>query len=228
MLVIRNRNFRCILKIAIPFLLIPLAVLISNFVFGKVHYLLISLIVAALAVLLFIAGFEKKQVGSRRLVLAAVMTALCIVGRFIPFFKPITAITVISALYLGGQTAFLIGAISALLSNFYFGQGPWTPFQMMAFGLIGLIAGYISDILIKHKSLLLLYAVISGVIYSLIMDVWTVVWYSGGLDITLYLSAALTALPHTLMYAVSNFLFLWFLAKPFGEKLERIKIKYGI
>lgn len=228
MLVIRNRNFRCILKIAIPFLLIPLAVLISNFVFGKVHYLLISLIVAALAVLLFIAGFEKKQVGSRRLVLAAVMTALCIVGRFIPFFKPITAITVISALYLGGQTAFLIGAISALLSNFYFGQGPWTPFQMMAFGLIGLIAGYISDILIKHKSLLLLYAVISGVIYSLIMDVWTVVWYSGGLNIALYLSAALTALPHTLMYAVSNFLFLWFLAKPFGEKLERIKIKYGI
>jgi len=228
MLVIKNRNFRCVLKIAIPFLLIPLAVLISNFVFGKVHYLLISLIVAALAVLLFIAGFEKKQVGSRRLVLAAVMTALCIVGRFIPFFKPITAITVISALYLGGQTAFLIGAISALLSNFYFGQGPWTPFQMMAFGLIGLIAGYISDILIKHKSLLLLYAVISGVIYSLIMDVWTVVWYSGGLNIALYLSAALTALPHTLMYAVSNFLFLWFLAKPFGEKLERIKIKYGI
>lgn len=228
MLVIKNRNFRCILKIAIPFLLIPLAVLISNFVFGKVHYLLISLIVAALAVLLFIAGFEKKQVGSRRLVLAAVMTALCIVGRFIPFFKPVTAITVIAALYLGGQTAFLIGAISALLSNFYFGQGPWTPFQMMAFGLIGLIAGYISDILIKHKSLLLLYAVISGVIYSLIMDVWTVVWYNGGMDIALYLTAALTALPHTLMYAVSNFIFLWFLAKPFGEKLERIKIKYGI
>lgn len=228
MIVIKNRNLRCTLKIAIPFLFIPLAVLISIMAFGKVHYLLISLIVAALAVLLFIAGFEKKQVGSRRLVLAAVMTALCIVGRFIPFFKPITAITVIAALYLGGQTAFLIGAISALLSNFYFGQGPWTPFQMMAFGLIGLIAGYISDILIKHKSLLLLYAVISGVIYSLIMDVWTVVWYSGGLDITLYLSAALTALPHTLMYAVSNFLFLWFLAKPFGEKLERIKIKYGI
>ena len=76
------------------------------------------------------------------MVIAAVITALCVVGRFIPFFKPIAALTIIAAVYLGGETGFMVGAMAALMSNFYFGQGPWTPFQMLAWGMIGLIAGY--------------------------------------------------------------------------------------
>ena len=228
MMVIKNNRMRCFLRLVIIPLIIIMVFLTGKNTFGQYYYLLISFVAAFFSLLFFICGFEQKKTGTRRMVIIAVMTSLCIVGRFIPLFKPVTAITVITAVYLGAESGFLVGSLSALLSNFYFGQGPWTPFQMMAFGIIGLIAGSISDILIKHKSLLLLYAVISGVIYSLIMDVWTVVWYSGELNIALYLSAALTALPHTLMYAVSNFLFLWFLAKPFGEKLERIKIKYGI
>lgn len=228
MIVIRNKRLRTLLRWAIPFLAVPLLVVLSATVFREKQHLLISFGVAALAVVLFLAGFERKAVGSRRLVIVSVMTALCITGRFIPLFKPITALTIITAIYLGGESGFLVGALAALLSNFYFGQGPWTAFQMLAWGLIGLFAGYLAQPLKKHRALLLLYGVLSGLVYSMAMDVWTVMWYDSTLNWSVYLSAIIAALPHTILYALSNFAFLWFLARPFGEKLERVKIKYGV
>ena len=228
MIVIPNPSLRNTLKYLIPFALIPVLVILGAAVFDRQRYLIISLGVAILALLLFMTGFERRNIGSRRMVLAAVMTALAVVGRFIPLFKPITAICVIAALYLGAEAGFLVGSMSVLISNIYFGQGPWTPFQMLGFGLIGLFAGYLSRILINSRTLLLIYGVLAGIAYSMIMDVWTVLWYSGGFDVKLYLAAIVSALPFTAMYAVSNLLFLLLLAKPIGKKLGRIKEKYGI
>jgi len=216
------------LKWGIPLLLAPALVLLGAVVFQEKQHLFISFMAAILAVLLFFTGFERKQVGTRRMVIVAVMTALCIAGRFIPFFKPVTAITVIAAVYLGRESGFLVGAMAALLSNFYFGQGPWTAFQMLSWGLIGWFAGLFADPLKRHRALLLLYGVLSGIAYSLLMDVWTVMSFHGQFTLPLYLAAAATSMPHMLLYAVSNFLFLWWMAKPFGDKLERIRIKYGI
>ncbi len=228
MLLIKNNRLRTVLRVGIPFVGVPLLTFLGAVVFDEKRHLLVSLGVAVLALLLFAAGYEWKNIGSRRLIIASVMVALCVVGRFIPLFKPITAITVLSAVYLGGETGFLVGAMSAMLSNFYFGQGPWTPFQMLAWGLIGLFAGILSEPMKRHRTLLLVYGVLSGIAYSMVMDVWTVLWYDGGFNGRLYLTALLTALPHTVVYAVSNFVFLWFIAKPVGDKLERVKVKYGI
>jgi energy-coupling factor transport system substrate-specific component len=228
MIVIRNTPLRRFLKYSIPFGLIPALVILGAVVFDRQRYLIISLGVAILALLLFMTGFERRVIGSRRMVLVAVMTALAVVGRFIPLFKPITAICVITALYLGAEAGFLTGAMSVLISNIYFGQGPWTPFQMLGFGLIGLFAGYLSRCLIQSRALLMIYGILAGVAYSMIMDVWTVLWYSGSFEPKLYLAAIVSALPFTAMYAISNLLFLLLLAKPIGRKLGRIKEKYGI
>lgn len=228
MIALKNSALRKFLRIVIPFVLIPAVAILGVTVFDEKRHIFVSLLVAVLSILLFIAGFEKKQTGARRLVIVAVMTALGIIGRFIPFFKPIAAITTISGIYLGGEAGFLVGALSALLSNFYFGQGPWTAFQMLAWGIIGLLAGALAGPLKKSRVLLVTYGVLAGIAYSLIMDAWSVLWYSSSITAELYLGAILTALPHTLLYSISNFAFLWFMAKPFGEKLERIKIKYGI
>ena len=228
MLTIQNKRVRTLLRFVIPFVLIPTVAILGTLVFDEKKHLFISFFVAVLSVLLFLSGFEKKETGTRRMVIVAVMIALCVVGRFIPFFKPITAITVITAIYLGGESGFLVGSLSALLSNFYFGQGPWTAFQMLAWGLIGLVAGFLSNPLRKSRAALLTYGVLSGVVFSLIMDIWTVLWYNDNFDFTLYLAALATALPHTALYSVSNFIFLWFMAKPFGDKMNRIKNKYGI
>lgn len=228
MKVIKSPVLRRVIKICVPFVLIPTAVILGALVFDEKKHMFISLFVAVMSLILFMAGFEKKQIGARRAVTVAVMTALCVVGRFIPFFKPITAITVIGAVYLGGEAGFLIGSLSALISDFYFGQGPWTPFQMLAWGLIGLFAGMLSGVLKKSRAALLIYGVLSGIAFSFIMDVWTVIWYNGTFNTAMYLAAAISAIPYTVIYSVSNFIFLWFMAKPFGDKLERIRIKYGI
>lgn len=165
---------------------------------------------------------------TRRYVVISIMIALAVVGRFIPFFKPVAALTIISAIYIGIDAGFLVGSLSIVLSNFYFGQGPWTPFQMLAFGLVGLIAAMLNDPLRKSRVFLLIFGAVSGFLLSAVMDVWTVIWYNGGFDVKLYLTAFVTALPHTILYVISNVIFLYFMAKPFGEKLERIKVKYGL
>lgn len=230
-LVIQNARLRRVLGILIPFVLIPAAVLLFALGPGRKHYALASLLVSLMALVLFSCGFERRKTGTRRMILVAVMSALSVLGRFIfaviPGFKPITAVVVITAIYIGREAGFLTGALSALISNFYFGQGPWTPFQMLSWGLIGLLAGICSLPLRKSRILLSIYGIFAGAAYSFIMDIWTVLWYNGSFNADLYTAALATAFPYALMYAISNVIFLNVLARPFGEKLERVKIKYG-
>lgn len=225
---IRNRTLRNTIRVSVPFLIVPALTLAGSIVFDRKRHIIISLAIAVFSLLLFAAGFEKRRTGTRRMVIAAVMTALCFAGRFIPFLKPISALTIITGIYLGGETGFLVGAMTAVLSNFYFGQGPWTAFQMLAWGLIGLVAGILSEPLKRSRVFLLIYGAAAGLMYSFIMDIWTVLWYAEGFDIKLYIAALGTAIPYTASYVISNVLFLSLLAKPFGEKLQRIKNKYGV
>lgn len=191
-----------------------------------------SILIVVLTIIIFYARFEKKKVRTRRMVIIAVMTALSVLGRFIfaviPAFKPITAIVIITAIWMGPECGFMVGSLSALISNFYFGQGPWTPFQMIAWGLLGVIAGLLSRPLKKSTLALLVYGAIAGVAFSLIMDIWSVMWYNGGFSWNLYIASVIAAVPMIIIYAVSNVVFLLVLGKPFGEKLERVINKYGI
>ena len=230
-LLIKNTRLRRLLGILLPFVVMPAVVL--GFALGPLrrNYALASLLITLMALVLFSCGFERRKTGTRRMILVAIMSALSVLGRFvfgvIPGFKPITAVVVITAMYIGGEAGFLTGALSAVISNFYFGQGPWTPFQMLSWGLIGLLAGLLATPLKKSRVLLSLYGIFAGVAYSFLMDIWTVLWYNGSFNPALYAAALATAIPYTAMYAVSNVIFLNMLAKPFGEKLYRIKIKYG-
>ena len=228
MIAIKNAGIRSFIRTAFPFIFIPVFTILGSAFFDSGKHLIISLGVAVMTLLVFVSGYEKKKTGSRRMVIASVMIALCVLGRFIPVFKPITALTIITGMYLGGETGFLVGSLSAVISNIFAGQGPWTAFQMLSWGLIGLIAGLAAKPLKTSRILLLVYGALSGIAYSFIMDIWTTLWYSGGFDTAVYLSALVTAIPYTVSYAVSNFIFLLFLAKPFGEKLERLHIKYGV
>lgn len=230
-LLIRSAHLRRFLSWFLPFIAIPALVIFFAFGPGRGQYALSALLLVMLALILFSCGFERRKTGTRMLILVAVMSALSVMGRFIfsaiPGFKPITAIVVITAIYIGGEAGFLTGVLSAVISNFYFGQGPWTPFQMLSWGLIGLLAGLAAPLLKKSRAALSIYGIFAGAAYSLIMDVWTVLWYNEGFDPALYAAAMATALPYTILYAVSNVIFLNLLARPFGEKLARVKIKYG-
>jgi len=213
-------------------LAIPLAVLAGALLFRGKMYIFLSVCVALLSCVPFFASFEKGRTRTKKLVVLATMVTLSIIGRFafafLPHFKPVTAIVVITGIYLGAENGFLCGALSALLSNFIFGQGPWTPFQMLAWGLIGLFAALLSRVLKKSRTALCIYGAFSGVFYSLLLDVFATLWQDGVFNPERYLALMLTALPVTAVYAASNLIFLLLLAKPIGEKLDRIKVKYGL
>jgi len=230
--VIHSERVRTLLHWVIPFLLIPAVVAAGALLVKNGSYALTSVLVCMLSLVLFYTGFERKTVGSRRMVIIAVMTALSVLGRFvfaaIPGFKPITAMVVITAIWLGGESGFLVGSLTALISNFYFGQGPWTPFQMLSFGLIGIFAGFLAKPLKQSRLLLALYGIFAGIFYSCVMDIWTVLWYDEGFQWQLYLAAITTAVPYMISYAASNVIFLLLLGRPFGKKMERVRLKYGV
>lgn len=211
---------------------IPLTVFAGTLLLEQNRYDIVMLLVAVLSIVPFFLRFEHKRQNVRELVLVAVMTALSVAGRFlfapVPGFKPVTAIVIITGLYLGWEAGYLCGSLTALVSNLYFGQGPWTPFQMAIWGLIGLFAALLAKQLCASRILLCIYGVFSGVAYSAFMDVWSTLWYDGYLNIARYLALLITALPFMAVYAVSNVVFLLMLTGPIGRKLTRIKTKYGL
>ena len=187
-------------------------------------------------VLLMLAGYfyvyEKKNSQTWELVIVALMSALSVLGRivfaFLPSLKPCSAIIILTAVYYGRETGFMVGAFTALVSNFYFGQGGWTPFQMLAWGLTGYFAGMLGKWLSKNKILLLIYSALIGVFFSLLMDIYTCLWMDGKVIVSRYIVQVSSAARVTVSYAVSNIIFTGLFMQPFGRVFKRLCIKYGI
>lgn len=225
-------NIKNKISYIIMLLLIPAITVGGSMLFKDKQYAWISLCVMILSCVPFFINFEKKRDNAVTVMLISAMTALSVIGRIVfaplPSFKPVSAIVILTAMYFGSEAGFMTGALSAVISNFYFTQGPWTPFQMFAWGLVGLIAGALSGVLKKSRMILCIYGAFSGVLFSALMDVWTVIWADGYFNIARYIPAIVSALPVTAVYVVSNIIFLLLLSKPIGRILQRIKIKYGI
>ncbi len=224
-------KIKTVLSYLFLLVLLPSIAVGGYFLFRERGYVWISVAIAAVACIPFFIRFEKTTVDVRRTVLLALMTALSVLGRlvfsYIPHFKPVTAVIILAGVYLGAEAGFLCGSLSVLCSNFIFGQGPWTPFQMVALGVIGFFAGAFAVPFKRRTLLLALYGVISGIFYSLFMDILTVLWLDGGFAAKKYLAAIVASFPIMLTYVVSNVIFLFILVKPLGKKINRIKDKYG-
>lgn len=226
-----KRKIKGLITYSILLFIIPMTLVLGVILFRGKQYALISILVALLSIIPPVLCFEKGKQNTIRLVLIAVMIAISVSGRFIfgivPFFKPVTAITIITAIYFGSEAGFITGAMTALISNFYFGQGPWTPFQMFAWGMLGFFAGVFARTLIKNRLFLLGYGVLAGVVYSLILDVFSALWQDNTFLLSRYVAMLISSLPMTAIYVISNVIFLLILANPIGEKIMRIKTKYG-
>lgn len=228
----KSEKGRRAISLTVYLLLVPACVALGATVFRDRAYIWISVCLAVLSCVPFFARFENRPDDTRRMAVLAAMTALSVLGRFlfyaVPHFKPVTAMVVICGIYLGAESGFLCGALTAILSNILFGQGPWTPFQMMVWGIIGFLAGVLARQLKKSRAALFLYGALAGVLFSFLMDIWTVMWWDGKFSLSRYIAAIVSAAPVTAVYALSNVLFLSVLITPIGKKLERLVTKYGI
>lgn len=207
---------------------------ISITLFQASHYQIISMIIALSACIPIYYRYERKELNIKELVLIAVLTATAVLGRFlfymVPAITPMTAIIIISGICLGTEAGFLVGSLSAITSNMLFGQGPWTPFQMFSWGLIGFLAGVplIQKILKKSYWFLAFYGILAGLFFSFFMDIWTVFSIDQYFSWQRYLALLISAAPYTISYCFSNAFFACFLFRTMEKKLQRILLKYGI
>jgi len=213
-------------------LLIPSVVLGGAMIFKNRWFAWVTLCVSVLACVPFFMSFEKGKANAKTLIMIAVITALSVVGRIIfspiPGFKPVTAIVLLAGVYFGSEAGFVTGALTAVISNFYFGQGPWTSFQMFVWGFIGFLAGLFASRLKKSKLLLILFGAFSGVLFSLLMDIWSAIWADGRFNLSRYFAAVSSSVPFTVTYVVSNVVFLLIMVVPADKIFNRIKTKYDI
>ncbi|WP_152446398.1 ECF transporter S component [Bacillus sp. THAF10] len=207
--------------------------LISVLVFDDKPYLTISFAIIALTILPMFASFELKQIQSKEIVFLAVLAAIAAIGRVpfapLPSVQPTTFIIIVSALVLGPQAGFMIGAAAAIVSNIFLGQGPWTPWQMFAWGMIGLVAGLLRNTgFMKNKSGLLAYGFFVGFLFGWFMNLWFIMGFLKDMTWPTFLSAYIASFYFDLAHALSNVFFLALFSTTWIRILSRFKRKYGI
>ena len=231
----RKLHKRTVIATLLILLLIPLTLFVGVYYFAGQKYYFISLLILLECMLPFFLIFEGRKPQARELVLIAVLVALNVAGRaaffMLPEFKPVVAMTILAGVAFGGETGFLVGAMTMLVSNMLFSQGPWTPWQMFAMGSIGWLAGvlYRKGVLRRSRLSLCIFGVIaSTVLYGGIMNPASALLWSNTINWKIILSYYVTGIPIDLVRALATFLFLWLTAEPLLQKLDRIKTKYAL
>ncbi|MFD0588825.1 ECF transporter S component [Paenibacillus sp. GCM10027627] len=231
----RPASRRAFLAAFLIFIAIPATILFGITVLDDRKYYFISLLIILYTLLPFAIVFEKRKPKARELIVIAVMSAIAVAGRgaffMLPQFKPVVAIVIIAGVSLGAEAGFLVGAMAGFVSNFFFGQGPWTPWQMFCFGLIGYIAGLLvsKGLLVKTKLALCAFGGLATfVIYGGIINISSLTMFSSSFSWPALIAVYASGFWFDLVHAAATVIFLFFLSKPMLEKLERIKIKYGL
>lgn len=240
----RKMGKRTLVSLILILTAIPLVIFFGIYFLNDRSNSFIALCIIGLAMIPFCMVFEGRKPQAREILLIAVMSAIAVAGRMaffmIPQFKPVAAIVIITGAGLGAEAGFLTGAVAGFVSNFFFGQGPWTPWQMFAFGIIGFLAGLIFCKKGKsqgrdgktdqwQKMHLCIYGGFATlIIYGLLLDTASVTMFSKDFTWQNLTASYISGFPFSVIHAVSTVIFLFFLSDPMDRKLERIKKKYGI
>ncbi|MDR2420531.1 MAG: ATP-binding cassette domain-containing protein [Oscillospiraceae bacterium] len=229
---------RTVAAAAMILLLIPFTIYIGEFYLRGLKYYFIALLIIIETMVPFALVFESRKPQARELVVIAALCAIAVAGRtaffMLPQFKPIIALVIIAGVAFGGEAGFLVGAISMFVSNFFLSQGPFAPWQMFAAGVIGFLAGLLfrKGLLRRAPASLAVFGAFACVvIYGGIMNPSMVLIYQApGVKITkeMLLAAYLQGIPFDLVHAAATVTFMLVISRPMLEKLDRIKIKYGL
>lgn len=230
-----NFSKRTLVSSIIILVIIPLTICFGVFVLEDRKYYFISMLIIIYTMLPFFMVFEGRKPQAREIVIIAVLSAIAVAGRtaffMLPQFKPVVAIVIIAGVCFGAESGFLVGAVSGFVSNFFFGQGPWTVWQMFAFGIIGFLAGILfkRNLLRKKRLQLCIFGGVSTfLIYGGIVDMGSMMISTGRFNISVLLTYYISGLWFNLIHSSATIFFLFFISETMIEKLERIKIKYGL
>lgn len=233
------RFSRLLTKLEIPLLLAVPAVMAAALLAGVEQAALAMLVVVALVLALFFAGYEASRPGLRQIMPTLVLAALAAAGRIlfgpIPDFKPVSAIAIIAGATLGRRNGFMVGALAALTSNFFFGQGMWTPWQMYAWGLVGYVGGALAhagafdraDGTVRMPALMA-YGFASGLLYGVVINAYDIIGFVQPLTWAGVVARLATAVPFDITHGLATCVFLAALYKPWCRRINRVVVKYGL
>lgn len=224
-----------VLTLIVIVILAPATILLA-WHFGDRRFYLTSVLLMIYAMLPFFAGFESRRPQARELVCIAVLCAIAVISRvafvMLPQVKPIIGIIIIAGMAMGPAAGFLTGAVSAFVSNFIFGQGAWTPWQMFAYGIAGFIAGLLAQRGIISAEKRIPVTVFGGLVVMLVvgplLDTCTLFTMSSMVNTSSAAAVYAAGVPYNAVLAVTTMATVFFLARPMLEKLERVKVKYGM
>ena len=215
------------------FLLIPLTLYLGTKLSGRSYYITGTMIIVELMVPFFLA-FEGRKPQARELVVIAVMAAIAIAGRVaipIPNFKATFAIIMLSGIAFGPEAGFMVGAIAAFASNFFYGQGPYTPWQMMGYGAGGMLAGFcFQKGRLPRKPWVMAVFGFLGVILWVgpLLDTSSVFLGLSEISFSTAWPIYVSGFPVNVSQGACTVLVMLLFGKPLLEKLDRIKVKYGM
>lgn len=180
--------------------------------------------VASAIVLIFATLFETTGMHARVLAIVALLGTLSALFR-VPFaaapnLQPSTYLVICSGYVLGPVAGFAVGALTAVVSNFFLGHGPWTLFQMLAWGLAGASAVTLRRLPLRRRWLILA-GVVWGLLFGVIMNLWTWIGFVYPLTARTFMVTWLASVPFDVMHAVGNALFLGLLGVRTIRILER-------
>lgn len=192
---------------------------------------MISFGLLLLALLPFFARFEMRQTDARTVVLIAMLSAIAAVGRVpfaaMPSVQPTSFIIIIAGLVFGAEKGFMVGATAAFVSNFFLVHGPWTPWQMFAWGMMGFTAGLLKDSRWMQPLLgKLVFGFVWGFLFGWIMNIWGLTYLMiEGFEWSLLMASLATSVYFDVIHALVNVFFLVLFCKSWMKILERFKRK---
>ncbi len=221
------------IKGTIILVVVPLLIFANTHFLDNQNYYLASTLILITLMLPFALEYKRKKQNTNKLVLIASLAAIATIGRvafyMVPQFKPVLAIVILSAVVIGPYEGFMVGALTGFVTNFYFGQGPWTIWQMFAFGITGFVAGYLFQKIKVTRLRICIYGLLSAfLIYGLIMNFESIVMYAGPVSKERVFATYAAGIPFDGIHGIATYLFLFFIYHPFVEKVSRIKTKYNI
>ncbi len=222
-----------IVTLLIFFLLIPATLFLGTKIPGRSYYITSTLMILELMVPFFMA-FEGRKPQARELVVIAVMCAIAIVARTaipIPHFKAIFAVIMLSGIAFGPEAGFMVGAISAFASNFFYGQGAYTPWQMMAYGAGGMLAGFLfaKGRLPQKPWVMAVFGFFATILWvGPLLDCSHIFLMLSVINRDSVLAALLSGFPVNLSQAICTVLIMLLFGRPLLDKLDRVKTKYGM
>ncbi|WP_125152141.1 ECF transporter S component [Clostridium rectalis] len=188
---------------------------------------------AVFIIITIIILFENREMNSRTMAALATLSALAGVLRVpfaaIPGFQPVTFICAVTGYTLGPVNGFMVGSMSAFISNFFLGHGPWTLWQMMGWGLCGVFFGVFKKGIEKMgiKSFIILCGLF-GYIYGFILNQWYVLEFMRPVTLKVIIMGSIMSFSHDTCHAVGNIIFASIFGKTFIHALERYNRKNKI